>query len=616
MTELLLIAAADRGAPEAPSPGDAIPFEDVFECAAIGMALLSPAGQWLRVNTAVCDLVGYSAAELLKMTFQDITHPDDLAGDLALVGQMLDGTIRTFQLEKRYLHRAGHVVWGLLSVSLVRDALGRPRYFISQIQDITERKRIEQALRESELRFRTLFEHSPDGVLLVDPYHPSGLWPIVDCNTAACTMNGYTRNELLNQPIDLINAKTDTAEGRAAYLARLRQEGQFRNETMHRRKDGSLVPIMTSTCLITLDGRELVLGIDRDMTALTQAEAALHTANRQLAAQLAELAEHMHATQLIADLGVRLHGCQRTDDAADAIAQALDGAEALPAGTLVVRDDTSETSLILRSWGSPPPQPPASALACALLDTRAERSTACTRCRAGVASCVPFVALGTTLGVLQLHAPADSLSDLQQRMVTTIADRSAIALANIQLRQSLHRQAIHDPLTNLFNRRHMEEALTRELHRAGRRGWGVGVLLIDIDHFKALNDTYGHLAGDAVLRCVANYLRSHIRSHDSACRYGGEEFLLILTEVTPESLAACAMSLRAGLRQLAIVHDDRALGPITVSIGAALFPAHGHTAESMIAAADSALYRAKQAGRDRIIVAGLEAPLDSPPGGR
>ena len=123
-------------------------FGSVFEHAAIGMALVSPEGKWLRVNPAICRIVGYPADELLQIDFQAITHPDDLMMDLNYVCEMLAGKRSAYHLEKRYLHKAGHTVWVLLSVSLVRDDRGTPLYFISQTQDITERRRLEQALTE------------------------------------------------------------------------------------------------------------------------------------------------------------------------------------------------------------------------------------------------------------------------------------------------------------------------------------------------------------------------------------------------------------------------------------------------------------------------------------
>jgi len=149
-------------------------FRSAFGHAAIGMALVSTDGRWLQVNPTLCDIVGYSEPELLATTFQAITHPDDLDTDLAYVRQMLAGEIRYYQMEKRYIHKRGHMVWILLSVSLVHDREGNPLHFISLIRDITERKRAEETLAASEKRFRTILEAEPecvkvmteDGVLL------------------------------------------------------------------------------------------------------------------------------------------------------------------------------------------------------------------------------------------------------------------------------------------------------------------------------------------------------------------------------------------------------------------------------------------------------------------
>ena len=137
-----------------PSP-DSL-FKSAFEFAAIGMALVSPEGKWLRVNRSVCKITGYSEAEMLQRTFQDITHPDDLELDLENVRKMLAGEIETYQMEKRYYHKDGTIVWVLLSVSLVRTKSGEPLFFISQIQDITRQKTSEQRLAKATREIKRL----------------------------------------------------------------------------------------------------------------------------------------------------------------------------------------------------------------------------------------------------------------------------------------------------------------------------------------------------------------------------------------------------------------------------------------------------------------------------
>lgn len=146
-------SAALRGAMQALTRSEAL-FREAYENAPIGIALVSPEGEWLRVNQSLCDMLGYPAGDLTRTTFQAITHPEDLESDLLLVRRMLTREIRTYQMEKRYLHRTGHAVWAHLSVSLVWDKQ-KPLYFISQIQDITERKNIERGKSE----FLTMVSH-------------------------------------------------------------------------------------------------------------------------------------------------------------------------------------------------------------------------------------------------------------------------------------------------------------------------------------------------------------------------------------------------------------------------------------------------------------------------
>jgi PAS domain S-box-containing protein len=247
-------------------------FREAFAYAAIGMALVGLDGQWLQVNDSLCRMLGYTADELRGYTFQELTHPDDLDTDLAYVQQLLNRTIPAYHMEKRYIHKSGEHIWALLSVSLVRDDDDQPLYFIGQVQDMSRQKRAEQAVQEREAWFRALYEQSPDGILLIDPHDATGAWLIVECNTVACTMNGYTRAELIGRPIDCLNMQADTPAGHAAYLDRLRREGTVRYETLHRRKNGTVFPILTSTSLVSISGRELVIGIDRDMTTLKQAQ--------------------------------------------------------------------------------------------------------------------------------------------------------------------------------------------------------------------------------------------------------------------------------------------------------------------------------------------------------
>ena len=183
-----------------------------------------------------------------------------------------------------------------------------------------------------------------------------------------------------------------------------------------------------------------------------------------------------------------------------------------------------------------------------------------------------------------------------------MAEHVALALSNLKLHETLRSQSIRDPLTGLFNRRFMEESLVREVLRAARNQGPLGVIMIDLDGFKSFNDTFGHDAGDTLLREFGFLLRNNIRAEDIACRYGGEEFTLILPEATLEATLERAEQIREEIKRLKVLHRDQDLGQVTVSLGVAVFPNHGTTGEALLRAADTALYRAKIDGRDRVAV--------------
>ena len=173
----------------------------------------------------------------------------------------------------------------------------------------------------------------------------------------------------------------------------------------------------------------------------------------------------------------------------------------------------------------------------------------------------------------------------------------------VKSESQLRELSIHDPLTGLFNRRYLEEMLALEMIRAARKRYPIGIIMADIDHFKRFNDTHGHAAGDAVLVQVANFLRTHIRSSDVACRYGGEEFILILPEASLEITQMRAGHMREDSRQIHVQYKEKTLEAVTLSLGVAVFPDHGSTNDEILGAADAAMYRAKREGRDRVVVA-------------
>ncbi|MEW6334541.1 MAG: diguanylate cyclase [Thermodesulfobacteriota bacterium] len=231
----------------------------------------------------------------------------------------------------------------------------------------------------------------------------------------------------------------------------------------------------------------------------------------------------------------------------------------------------------------------------------------------GYSLCIPMMAQGETVGILHLagghtvtHRPEGARKGWmaeKQQFAVAVAEHVSLALSNMKLRETLHNLSIRDPLTGLFNRRYMEEALERELLKAKRYGRPLGVIMIDIDHFKRFNDTHGHEAGDQVLRELGLFLQNHIRQTDIPCRLGGEEFTLILPEADMTFTQQRAEQLRLGVAAIRVSIHGQALAKITISQGVAVFPGNGQTGEALLRAADEALYRAKQQGRNHVAIA-------------
>jgi len=216
--------------------------------------------------------------------------------------------------------------------------------------------------------------------------------------------------------------------------------------------------------------------------------------------------------------------------------------------------------------------------------------------------CVPLTTHENIIGMFHLQGGEAKTYEHIEQLALTIAEHTAMTISNITLRNRLKMQSIRDPLTGLFNRRYMDETLERELLRAIRQENSICLLMLDIDRFKQYNDTHGHEAGDILLQALGEFLKQHVRSSDVACRYGGEEFIIILPETNLEEANHRAEELRSGIKELVIRHRGHLLDTVTVSIGVSAYPKHGKASEALLRAADTALYKAKAEGRDRVVV--------------
>ncbi|MBV9816278.1 MAG: sensor domain-containing diguanylate cyclase, partial [Alphaproteobacteria bacterium] len=229
--------------------------------------------------------------------------------------------------------------------------------------------------------------------------------------------------------------------------------------------------------------------------------------------------------------------------------------------------------------------------------------------------CIPILAHGETIGLLHLEfasengEPRKEAIAEQRRLGLVCAEQISLAIANVKLRDQLRDQSIRDVLTGLFNRRYMLETCRRAFSRAARAGQHISILSIDVDHFKKYNDNHGHDAGDMVLRAVGNCLESLFRNEDIPCRFGGEEFVVILPGADADAAARRAEQLRSKVEDIVVRYLEKNLPRITVSIGVAVFPDADDNPQAVLKAADQALYRAKEKGRNRVELSGATAMI-------
>lgn len=218
--------------------------------------------------------------------------------------------------------------------------------------------------------------------------------------------------------------------------------------------------------------------------------------------------------------------------------------------------------------------------------------------------CIPMVAHGETVGIFHLtNRSPDVFTKENTNIAASVARQTGLTISNLKLQQSMRDQSIRDPLTGLFNRRYLDEVLSQEVSRARRHDTNFGVMMIDIDHFKRINDEYGHDAGDAALVKISDLFKNYLRNEDIACRYGGEEFTLIMPESNAASFQERAHELCKLVRETKFMYKNNTSINITVSIGLASFPDYSDEIDFVIKAADTALYQAKHAGRNQVVLA-------------
>ena len=429
-------------------------------------------------------------------------------------------------------------------------------------------------------------------------------------NPAAERLFGFPAAEVVGQRAPTV----PRSESRAARnLGRRSAHGATTAglEIRRRRKDGKIVDLLVFESPLRDEAGAMygTLAHYIDISDHTRMESDLREAVENLERRGREMT-------LLAELGELLAACQTFEEAHPAIGGIVGSLFPVDAGALFSVQPAHRVAEAITIWGEPPPSQRVMSLDDCLALRRGrlhvvapDEELLCPHIAEPLtagALCEPLAAGGETMGLLHLQIrepPRPNLLSERQRLTQALGEQLSLALANFRLRKELREQSARDPLTDLYNRRFMEEFLYRELRRADRDGDGVGILMIDIDRFKALNDAFGHPAGDATLRTISDYLRSEVRDGDIVCRCGGEEFVVVMPKASLADSEGRAETLRQGVKMLGSSSPGALYPSVTISVGVAALPDHGRTSEELLAAADRALYRAKAAGRDRVEVA-------------
>jgi diguanylate cyclase (GGDEF)-like protein/PAS domain S-box-containing protein len=567
-------------------------------------------------------MTGYTKEEFdsRQLKWVDLIHEEDRAQVRQIFLEALKND-KSYTREYRILAKDKRMAWVHERGQIICDLEGQIEYVIGLFFDITERKALEENLRRTERDFRIVVDNIP---AVTFKGYLDGTVDLFDQKIEALT--GYPPEAFGPQGIHWTGLilEEDQRSARVAFIEALRTNHTYVREYRLKAADGRTIWIHERSCIICdAAGRiEYVSGLLFDISARKELEATvaektaeLQQANERLLLWGKELEHRNTEINPLGQMGDLLQCCHTTQEAHTGF-QAF-GRQLFPedSGALFVFGESPNLLEAVAVWGEDPPKEQvfSSADCWAMRRGRVhgradvESGLRCKHVQGGQKGlvCIPMMAHGTSLGMLHLQLSSHDPGrwDARQRLGQEVAEHLGLALAKLKLQETLQQQSIRDPLTGLFNRRHLEESLAKEVQKAQRQSHSLGLLMVDLDHFKLVNDSHGHEAGDAVLREMGKIFTRHIRSGDIACRFGGEEFTILLPDASLDIVRKRAEQIREAAKATQVRVGDHTLAPVTLSIGVAFFPYDGTNPDDLLQAADSALYRAKKEGRDRVCLA-------------
>jgi diguanylate cyclase (GGDEF)-like protein/PAS domain S-box-containing protein len=478
-------------------------------------------------------------------------------------------------------------------------------------RDVTKGKLAEAGKRVSDERYHELFENSCDMV-----YTHDLAGRITSINKAGERILGYTGAETLQMQFSQFVAPEFQQSARRLIDRQIADETPLTQELEIIAKDGGRITLEVSSRLIFHKGKPIgIQGIARDITERKKTEEALQKANKKLEAWVQELEQRTREMTMLSEMGDILRACLTTEEIYEVIVRVSQEIFPSQAGALYVMGPQRNIVEAVAEWGDTSSMESSfTPDGCwALRRGRVhwvEDTSVGLLCKHLSSSppkgylCVPMMAQSQAVGILHLaQGETSQMPEAKQRLAMAMAERIAMALSNLKHHVALRNQSTRDQLTGLFNRSFMEESLELELRRAVRIQYPICAIMLALDNFQMINDSYGLDAVDSILRRIGMLIQANVRKGDIACRYSGHTFVIILPKSGYEIGLARATTLCNLARTLEIKNRGEQVGQISAIAGLAVFPDNGQTAESLLHSAEAAMRRASGAGSDCVIVA-------------
>lgn len=543
-------------------------FRNAMEYSAIGMALVSPEGQWMQVNQALCRLLGYSQETLLTLTFQQITHPEDLSADLKLLDDLYHDRIPSYSMEKRYIRSDGEVVWALLVVSVVRDHQQQPLYYISQVEDIND-------LKKSEIINRRLMER----ITLANEAGGIGIWEL-DLRKQLISWD-KRMYELYHIPLHTpVDDKVwrrhvhpeDLNRVNREYSAALRQRQPYRLEFRLLLPNGEIVHLRNQANMVCDKHGNILrlIGTTLDMTEIRNLTEALHEEKERLHITLDSIGEAVVCT----DQEMKITFM-------NPVAEKMTGW----ANTIALGQPVNHIIKLTNGVDGPEIADPIAHC----LNHRPNSSLN--------ESIVLHHRDGQYYDIQESVAP---LKTLEGGVVGAVMVFQDVGESRAMMRKLSH-SASHDNLTGLPNRANFENKLKAAIQVSVELNQQHALAFLDLDYFKAINDTAGHPAGDELLKEISQLMRQHLRNSDCVARLGGDEFGLLMLNCTLPHAKAITQSLVSTINGYQFYWEDKRYR-IGASAGVTQISSSNNQRSEIMAQADIACYTAKHSGRGQVFL--------------